>query len=110
MIKIIRTQDCIYRETYVLNLDDEYVASVANYFHRMTEQKYLGQIEITAEFLALAFEYQLTPEQNIEIEMHGHTYHLQDLLIDIINDDIWSCDYESEYLDSYDGYNDIVEY
>ena len=110
MIKITRTQDCIYRETYVLNLDDEYVASVANYFHRMTEQKYLGQIEITAELLARAFEYQLTPEQNIEIEMHGHTYHLQNLLIDIINDDIWSCDYESEYLDYYDVYNDKVEY
>jgi hypothetical protein len=110
MIKIIREQDCIYRETYELNLDDEYVASVANYFHRVTEQRYLGQIEITAELLAKAFEYDLTIEENVEIEVRGYVYQLQDYLIDILNDDIWSCEYESEYLDSYDGYHDKVIY
>lgn len=110
MIKIIREQDCVYRETYVLNLDDDYVASVANYFHRVTEQRYLGQIEITAELLAKAFEYDLTIEENIEIEVRDYVCHLQDYLIDIINDDIWSCGCESEFLDSYDGYSDKVEY
>ena len=110
MIKIIREQDCVYRETYVLNLDDDYVASVANYFHRTTDQRYLGQIEITAELLAKAFEYDLTIEENVEIEVRGHSYQLQDYLIDIINDDIWSCEYNSEYIDSYDGFTDKVEY
>lgn len=110
MIKIIREQDCIYRETYVLNLDDEYVASVANYFHKATEQRYLGQIEITAELLAKAFEYDLTIEENVEIEVHGYVYHLQDYLVDLVNNDIWDCDYDSEYIDSYDGYSDKIEY
>lgn len=110
MIKIIREQDCVYRETYELNLDDEYVALVANYFHRTTDQRYLGQIEITAELLAKAFEYDLTVEENVEIEVRGYVYHLQDYLADIVNNDIWDCEYSSEYLDSYDGYNDKVIY
>lgn len=110
MIKIIREQDCIYRETYELNLDDEYVAYVANYFHKVTEQRYLGQIEITAELLAKAFENKLTVEENVEIEVRGYVYRLQEYLADFIDNDVWDCEYYSEYVDSYHRFPDRIEY
>lgn len=110
MIKIIREQDCIYRETYILDLDDDYVAYVSNFFHYTTKERYLGQIEITAELLAKAFENKLTAEENVEIKVHGRVCRLQDYLVDFVDDDVWSCEYEREYIDSYDGCIDRVEY
>ena len=109
MIKLIRERDCIYRETYVLDLDEEYVASVANRFHEETKQRYLGQIEITAELLGKAFKYDLTPEENIEIKVYGYVYHLQDYLAELVSDDIWDCEMDTQFMNTYDSYYDTVE-
>ena len=115
MYKIVRSNYCYYREEYVLDLTDEYVTNFNNWFHSRTHQAYLGEIEITPKMMIDAFQWnEVDWDRDIVLhytwdETQTCTTRLVDFIRDVLNEDVWDCEYDLEFVESYDTEDNVEE-
>jgi len=119
-MRIDKVVNCRYIETYSLEVDKKYCQDLAEQIQTSINNVYKWDIDVT--------KLGITPQQIGDI-MDGDEERLPDyltekrvgafndmehmttiaiLIYDIVDDDLWDCDYTSEYNETFDYYNEAV--
>lgn len=127
MLKVVRKAIVRKEETYTLYLDDEYVAGVNKYLHDvaaeeipvLTANDIVNIIEIQncsgelfeKEYKWINYRGELFEKKYKWIDYRGdiYTQELWEKVDEIVNDDIWDCDPDEDFLETEDWHTDVYE-
>lgn len=117
MYKLLRSRYCTYREDYELELTDEYVAHINILFNSRTKNAYRRKIEITSEMILDAFQWNKNCSNwDCDIVIYypwdketPHTESLVEFILDAVDDGLCDSDYDTEFIDSYNTQDDVIE-
>lgn len=109
-MKIVRNEWVCERRTYELELTDVYVQELSKYLQSKCKDTLPP---LTAEDIASVYSYEtnLFLDQQYTWKMWGNDNYvctLRDMIDDIVNDDIWDCDYDAEFVETEDVRTEVV--